>query len=115
MKKKQSTSTKPPKCDRMPWPFVEVHWHDATSESTWKSQQDLPEVSGIVTRGWLVRHTKKSITIASSLGVVDDRGDEEEPDKIDCGEIVTIPRGCVCGDIIPLDVRPALKKKVVLK
>jgi hypothetical protein len=46
---------------------------------------------------------------------VDDRGDEEEPDKIDCGEIVTIPRGCVCGDIIPLDVRPALKKKVVLK
>ncbi len=98
--------------DRQPWPYVEVQWHDATSESQWKSSDNLPNVSAIITRGWLVRQTKRCITVAGSVGAIDEKPDGEIA-SLDVGEIITIPRGCVI-DIFELKVVRTPKRRVTL-
>ncbi len=47
--------------------FVEVAWMDAVSVANWRSFDDLPEIVMCVNRGWVVRETDKSITLAGSL------------------------------------------------
>jgi hypothetical protein len=111
-KMRPAASSKSPPTDALPWPFVEVHWSDATSESNWRAQNDLPQVTGIITRGWLVRTTKVCVTIAASLASM--RADPGmEVAALDCGEIITIPRGCIV-EIIGLSISRAHKKKVTL-
>lgn len=70
-----------------PWLFVEVIWHDATSDSSWVTESDLPNLTRIQSRGWLCRKTRLCITLASS---VDPSGQQTV-----VGEVITIPRGCV--------------------
>jgi hypothetical protein len=94
--------------DKHPWPYCEVMWHDATAEHNWKSTDDLPNISMIVTRGWLVRTTKLCITIAASIAEIDPK--DAATGRIDVGEIITIPRGCA-KEIIELKVTRADSKK----
>lgn len=91
--------------DRHPWPYVEVRWIDATSESSWKSSDELPNTTPVLSRGWLVRQTKVCITLAASIASLDEKP-EQVTDKLDCGEIITIPKGCIIPDgLIPLSVK----------
>lgn len=111
--KVQSTAAKRPVTDNAPWPYVEVQWHDATSESNWKSHDDLPNTSAIITRGWLVRSTKNCVTIAGSVAAIDPK--ENIDSKVDVGEIITIPRGCILPDgLIELSVSRKAKKRVTI-
>jgi hypothetical protein len=107
-----ATTATPADTDALPWPFVEIHWSDATSESNWRAQTDLPQVTGIITRGWLVRTTKVCVTIAASLASMSAKPGMEVS-SLDCGEIITIPRGCIV-EIIGLSISRAHKKKVTL-
>lgn len=84
------------KTDDQPWKYVEVDWIDAVSENAWTAAGECPCVANIKTRGWLVKKDKNSITIAGTITILDD-GEEEDEDKIDVGEIITIPRGCING------------------
>jgi len=111
----RAVSPRPTPTDALPWSFVEIQWRDATSESNWKSQDDLPNLSMVLTRGWLVRSTKVCVTIAASIASIDHSEGDQKNHKtiIDCGEIITIPRGCVCS-ILELNTAAKPKKKVVL-
>jgi len=113
----RSTTAKMPATDGAPWPYVEVQWHDATSESCWRSaglNDDLPNASAIITRGWLVRTTKVCITIAASVAAINPK--QGEKNAVDVGEIITIPRGCVLSDgLIELSVSRKIRKRMTLQ
>jgi hypothetical protein len=69
------------------WKFVEVVWHDATADSAWCDEGDLPDLTVIVSRGWLCRETERAVTLAASIG--------GSKTKAEVGEVITIPRGCI--------------------
>lgn len=69
--------------------FVEVEWDDAVSCATWQEMEDLPGVQGCLTRGWLVKETKREIVLAATLQV---EGQKMGPLV---GDILAIPLGMV--------------------
>jgi hypothetical protein len=106
--KTHKTSRQVKAVDQQPWPYVECRWIDATSESAWRRSHELPAVTPVVSRGWLVRQTKTCITLAASIASIDEKLDDKEKlaDKLDCGEIITIPKGCIIPDgLVPLEVK----------
>jgi len=73
-----------------PWPFVEVIWEDSSSnQASWTSEDELPDEAIIVSRGWLVKKTKRSVKLAASMA---NWGD---PKKWEFGEVVTIPHSAI--------------------
>jgi len=71
--------------------FVEVKWLDSTSHCSdgWSEIKDIPEVSKITTRGWLVKESEDSVSLAGSH--YDDDGTSM------VGEYITIPRCSFLG------------------
>src|SRR6266403_3822988 len=66
--------------------FMEIVWEDASSNDGWSSQSDDHETETVITRGWVVKQTDKSITLAGSVG----------PTKDDTfGSTQTIPCGMI--------------------
>jgi hypothetical protein len=74
------------------WKFIEIVWHDAISASTWceapeTDAHELPDAAHILTRGWLVRETTRSLTLAASV--------DQDRSKRSVGDVITIPKGCI--------------------
>lgn len=61
--------------------YVEVTWVDAVSVSEWVTEDNLPELATIITRGWLIYEDTTRLTIAGTLAK--DGG---------YGEVISIPR-----------------------
>lgn len=69
-----------------PWKFVEVAWEDSAAPcDTWTAEADLPDAAIIVTRGWLVKETKRCVKLAASCAYW------EETQRWIFGEQVSIP------------------------
>lgn len=69
--------------------FVEVVWADIVAESKWVKAENLPYPAHFVTRGWLVKKTKKFIVLAATMEL-----DVEEHVR-DYGETIAIPVGVI--------------------
>lgn len=74
---------------RPPYPFVEVIWDDAASNSeAWVHKDDIALPEQVITRGWLIKENDRSIAIASSISNI-----EEFEDTV--GNTMTIPKGMI--------------------
>jgi hypothetical protein len=70
-----------------------VIWEDSAAPcDTWIAEEELPDTAIIVTRGWLVKDTKRSLKLAASCAYWEDTG------KWIFGEQVTIPRKALIGE-----------------
>lgn len=83
----------PPIPPPAPWDFVEVHWEDSgADDETWVAHEDVADNTlYIITRGWLIKETKRSITIAASYYRSDG--------KWFFGEKLSIPRKAFIGEV----------------
>lgn len=82
-----------PKIPTPPWPFVEVVWEDSSaSHDTWILEEEMPDTAIIISRGWLVKETKRSVKIAASCA------HWESTNKWIFGEHVTIPKKALLGE-----------------
>lgn len=91
-----------------PYPFVEVIWDDAASNSdTWVNTADIATPEQVITRGWLVKETSTYVSIASS---VSNEADHED----NVGNTMTIPKGMVVSrrDLKLTTARPKKPPKV---
>lgn len=87
-----------PKIPTPPWPFVEVVWEDSAAPTdTWSHEDDLPDSAIIISRGWLVKETKRAIKLAASAAFWD------ETKKWIFGEQVTIPRKALLEE--PMEIK----------
>jgi hypothetical protein len=79
-------SKKTPKYLRnIDYPYVEILWRDAMGYTKWMTVSELDDASPeIVSRGWLVKETKKTYFLAGDVGT-------EEFDEIN--SIMSIPKG----------------------
>ncbi len=68
------------------WRFVEVTWMDAVSMAEWKSQDDLPKPVRCISRGWLVKETKRYLVTAASVVFKEDGSVDE------VSELLAIPK-----------------------
>jgi hypothetical protein len=72
-----------------PYPFVEVIWDDAASNSeAWVHKDDIAAPEQVITRGWLIKEDERSIAVASSVSNI-----EEFEDTV--GNTMTIPKGMI--------------------
>lgn len=72
-----------------PYPFVEIVWDDAASNSeTWVAIADITGPEQVITRGWLVKETATHVCIAGSVA-------NEELDVDYVGNTMTIPLGMI--------------------
>lgn len=72
-----------------PFPFVEVVWDDAVSNSaSWVTTEEIAGPEQVITRGWLVKETAKAVTLAGSVA-------NEAVDNETVGNTMTIPRGMI--------------------
>lgn len=84
-------SKKPAAIYDPPYPFVEVIWDDATvATDPWTHRDDLPGLEQVCTRGFLVKTTRKLLTIAASVTNV---GGQEGEDHF--AGIISIPTGMI--------------------
>ena len=68
-----------------PYPFIEVVWDDAASNSsTWVTIAEVTGPEQVITRGWLVKETDTVLAIANV---------EIEEDTV--GNTMTIPKGMI--------------------
>ena len=68
-------------------------WEDSAAPcDTWIAEEELPDTAIIITRGWLVKDTKRSLKLAASCAYWEDTG------KWIFGEQVTIPRKALIGE-----------------
>jgi hypothetical protein len=91
-----------------PWPFIEVIWDDAASNSkTWVTVGEVTGPEQVITRGWLVKETDSYIAIAGSVP-------NEDLDELTVGNTMTIPKGMIVSrrDLKLLTARP---KKIEAK
>lgn len=74
---------------RPPFPFVEIVWDDAASNSeSWTVIADIAGPEQVITRGWLVKQTDKAVSVAASVA------NEDLHDEA-VGNIMTIPIGMI--------------------
>lgn len=74
---------------RPPYPFEEVIWDDAASNSeSWVHISDVIAPEQVVTRGWLVKETEKAVTLAASVSM-----QQEFEETV--GNTMTIPKGMI--------------------
>lgn len=72
-----------------PYPFVEIIWDDASSNSeSWTSIKDIAAPEQVMTRGWLVKETDSYVSVASSVP------NEDLHEEI-VGNTMTIPVGMI--------------------
>ena len=72
-----------------PFPFVEIIWDDAASNSqTWVEVGDITGPEQVVTRGWLVKETNSYVCIAGSVA-------NEAIEDETVGNTMTIPKGMI--------------------
>lgn len=72
-----------------PYPYMEVVWDDASSNSeSWVDIADVVEPERVITRGWLVKKTERAITLASSVAL-----EEKYEDSV--GNTMTVPLGMI--------------------
>ena len=74
------------------WDFVEVHWEDITGTAEWTGLDNLPQLTVVVHRGWLVYEDDKIIVLAASFAVPDS-GDIDKIDMV--GDACTIPKSLI--------------------
>lgn len=71
------------------YPYMEIVWDDAASNSaTWVDLENIAETERVMTRGWKVRETESSITLASSVSM-------QAEFHGNVGNTMTIPKGMV--------------------
>jgi hypothetical protein len=72
-----------------PYPFVEIVWDDAASNSaTWIEPSDITGPKQVITRGWLVKETDKAVSVAGSVA-------NEVIENETVGNTMTIPKGMI--------------------
>lgn len=72
-----------------PYPFVEIIWDDAASNSeTWVTTDDITGPEQVITRGWLVKEEEKFIAVAASVA-------NEAIENETVGNTMTIPKGMI--------------------
>lgn len=72
-----------------PYPFVEVIWNDAASNSeTWVPIAEISGIEQVITRGWLVKETEAFLAIAGSVS-----NENLEVDQV--GNTISIPIGMI--------------------
>lgn len=69
--------------------YVEITWDDITTDHGWKDTTDDSEVHEIRSVGWIIKETKKTITLASDIS------DQTEDTKIEHNRRVNIPKGVI--------------------
>jgi hypothetical protein len=68
-----------------PYPFVEIVWDDAASNSeTWVTTDAITGPEQVITRGWLVKETDKFVAVAGSVA-------NEAVENETVGNTITIP------------------------
>jgi hypothetical protein len=72
-----------------PYPFIEVVWDDAASNSeTWVEPAAITGLERVITRGWLIKETEAFVALASSVP-------NEEIENVTVGNTMTIPIGMI--------------------
>lgn len=72
-----------------PYPFVEVVWDDAASNSaTWVTPSEIAGPEKVITRGWLIKETPTYVAIAGSVA-------NEAIENETVGSTMTIPKGMI--------------------
>ena len=79
---------------KIPYKFVHVYWVDITSDSSWRSLEDIKEenLPRCVSTGWLVSDEEKIVRIVSDFNFKEDGTIDEY------GNSTIIPK-CVIYDI----------------
>lgn len=72
------------------YPLVQVEWLDARSDTGWREITSKLELTPCVTVGRVVVSNKQMVVLAGTIQVIRD-----EDDKVEVGEIIAIPRGCI--------------------
>lgn len=67
------------------WPFVEIHWEDITGCAEWCGLDDLPKLTTVVHRGWVVYEDDKVVVLSASYQM------PEIGDVTHIGDACTIP------------------------
>ena len=88
--------------DPKTWMFVEVVWHDALSDNSWRTPEKIQGLVRIVIRGWLIKKDRTSITVAATYG------EEHNADEVEVNQILSIPRGWL-ESITKIDIKPTRK------
>ena len=68
--------------------FVHVQWHDTCSDSRWCAFDGLPKPLIVHSRGWLIEHGRKSVTLSASLI-------DSDATDMKFGDNICIPKGCI--------------------
>jgi hypothetical protein len=92
-----------------PYPFVEIIWDDAASNSaTWVTADEITGPEQVITRGWLVKETDAYVALASSVA-------NEELHEETVGNTMTIPKGMIVSrrELKLSTLRPKKPKKGV--
>jgi hypothetical protein len=93
---------KKPKLYAPPYPFIEIVWDDAASNSeTWVTADQITGPEQVITRGWLVKETDKYIAIAGSVA-----NENLEEDHV--GNTMIIPKGMI---VLRRELRLSTSKK----
>jgi hypothetical protein len=83
------------------WLFVEIVWHDAISDSAWRTASHTHELAQITTRGWLIKKTRTAITVAATYG-------EQNDEEAEVNQILTIPRSWLAS-VTEVEIKPVRK------
>ena len=88
------TSEKQKAIKNIPYKFVKVYWVDITSDSSWRSLEDIKEekLPRCVSTGWLISDEKDVLRMVSDFNFKEDGSIDE------CGNSTIIPK-CVIYDI----------------
>lgn len=92
-----------------PYPFVEIIWDDAASNSeTWVTAEQITGPEQVITRGWLVKETDTFVALAGSVA-------NEDLDEDHVGNTMTIPKGMIVSrrELRLSTARPKKPPKVV--
>ena len=88
------TSEKQKAIKNIPYKFVQVYWVDITSDSAWRSLEEIKEekLPRCVSTGWLISDEKDVLRMVSDFNFKEDGSIDE------CGNSTIIPK-CVIYDI----------------
>ena len=81
----------------MEWEFVEIKWMDITGTAEWVSCHDLPALTSVIHRGWLIAEDEDTITICASYI-------ESDSEDWTVGDVTVIPKAVIQGKIRKLNV-----------
>lgn len=99
---------------KVPYPFVEIVWDDASSNSeSWAHIKDIAEPEQVITRGWLIKQTGEPGGIEGYVCVAASLSNEELEEEV-VGNTMTVPRGMIVKmRELSVQTRKSKKPKVV--